>query len=111
MSAVSWATRLDDGMRLRLAREGGVARVPALVRPREVTLGECSAEQRRRIATLLDEAEVLHCSPAQAGRGDQRYFHVLIRRADDSEEASLVVPEACAPRQLTVLWQQGPAAL
>lgn len=97
---------------IRLTREGGVAYLPALARPREVAMAECSAPQQRAVREALDEARAHGCPPTEAGRGDQRYFRIVIACPDDPNgEETLIVPEAQAPGALVKLWESGPQAL
>lgn len=104
--------RLDDRARIHLAREGGVAYLPALARPREVALAACSPVEQDAVRAALGEAQKRCCPPQEAGRGDQRYFRVVIVCPDAPDrEETLIVPEAQAPGALVRLWESGPRAL
>lgn len=105
---MSYLDSLDERARVRLAREGGVAYMPALARPRDINFRECSRTQRQRVCQLLDEAERLQCTE-QIGRGDQRYYRIVIMPAgEEGEEITLKVPEQQAPQPLVLLWKKGP---
>ncbi|RKQ96285.1 hypothetical protein C7446_2877 [Kushneria sinocarnis] len=107
---------LDEHALIRLAREGGVVAAPGLTRPRQIEFQRCSARERQRISAILDEAD--RCLPLgePPGRGDQRFYRVLIwrgaeRTGGDDDTApgdELKVPEAHAPSSLVALWRDGP---
>ncbi|ARS51667.1 protealysin inhibitor emfourin [Kushneria konosiri] len=106
---MSYQHTLGERARVRLAREGGVAHMPALVRPREIAFHDCSLSQRKKVCRLLDEAEQLKCAGDQAGQGDQRYFRIIIMPVgSDSDVITLHVPEHRAPESLVSLWKNGP---
>ncbi|REC94405.1 protealysin inhibitor emfourin [Kushneria indalinina] len=106
---MSYQHTLGERARVRLAREGGVAYMPALARPREITFHECSLSQRKKVCRLLDEVEGLKCPGDQAGQGDQRYFRIVIMPVgNDSDVITLHVPERRAPEALVSLWESGP---
>ncbi len=107
---MSYRDALDERALIRLAREGGVAYMPALARPREIDFQKCSPPQRQRVCRLLDEVAGLNCTE-QVGRGDQRYYRIVIMPAGEEGEAiTLKVPEQQAPKPLVVLWKEGPEA-
>ena len=95
---------------VRISREGGVAGIPALARPREITLAGCHADERRRIAELIDAAERDLAPDSVTGRGDERFFWIRIwadsRVAPATRE--LKIPESQASRALAALWRDGP---
>jgi hypothetical protein len=74
---------------LELAREGGVS---------------FSDERRQQICQLINQTLPYAQPPAQAGRGDQRYFRVEIR---GKRSLILVIPEAQVPSELVDLWRGG----
>ncbi|OHV09979.1 protealysin inhibitor emfourin [Kushneria phosphatilytica] len=106
---------LDEHASIRLAREGGVVAAPGLSRPRQIDFQGCSSAERQRICAILDEAD--RCLPLgePPGRGDQRFYRVLIWRGlqrtaedDDAPRDELKVPESHAPQALVTLWRDGP---
>ncbi|GHC30566.1 hypothetical protein GCM10010082_25880 [Kushneria pakistanensis] len=106
---MSYRHSLGERARVRVAREGGVAYMPALARPREINFQECSLSQRKKVCQLLDDAEQLKCPGDQAGQGDQRYFRIVIMPAgSDTDVITLHVPERKAPKPLVALWKNGP---
>lgn len=98
---------LDDNAVVRLSRQGGVAAIHALTRPREIEFAQCNVEQRTRICSVLEGCLPLE-SPA-SGRGDQRFFRIemLYRANDQNSEMVLQVPEDQAPGDLVQLWDKG----
>jgi hypothetical protein len=89
---------------LELAREGGVSFMPRLNGPRRIALDHFSDERRQQICQLINQTLPYAQPPAQAGRGDQRYFRVEIR---GKRSLILVIPEAQVPSELVDLWRGG----
>ncbi|WP_413791612.1 MULTISPECIES: protealysin inhibitor emfourin [unclassified Pseudomonas] len=98
---------LDDKAVVRLSRQGGVAAIHALTRPREIEFAQCDLDQRTRISSVL--AGCLPLTSSTPGRGDQRFFQIEVRyRANDQDdEMVLQVPEDQAPGELVHLWDKG----
>ncbi|WP_454864854.1 protealysin inhibitor emfourin [Pseudomonas rhizophila] len=98
---------LDDHAVVRLSRQGGVAAMPGLTRPREIDFSQCDLNQRTRICSVLEGC--LPLDSAAPGRGDQRFFRIEVRyRANDQDdEMVLQVPEDQAPGELVRLWDKG----
>ncbi|WLG97791.1 hypothetical protein J3P89_10070 [Pseudomonas sp. Z1-14] len=98
---------LDDKAVVKLSRQGGVAAIHALTRPREIEFAQCDINQRSRICSVLEGC--LPLTSSTPGRGDQRYFQIEVRyRANDQDdEMVLQVPEDRAPGELVHLWDKG----
>lgn len=91
---------------IRLWREGGMAYLPALMRPAAIALEDCSEAERQAICRVL-EVSAQQADAEQAGRGDQRYFRIEVQLArDDDSVVDLKVPEARAPDGLVKLWKE-----
>lgn len=92
---------------VRLSRQGGLAAIPALSRPREIDLASCDEQQRGLICSMLEG-----CVPLAAenvGQGDRRYFQIELRYHGDQQatELMLQIPEEQAPGDLVQLWKDG----
>lgn len=98
---------LDDHAVVRLSRQGGVAAIHALTRPREIDFAQCDIDQRARICSVLEGCVPL--ASAESGRGDQRFFRIEVRyrTKDQDDEMVLQVPEDQAPGELVHLWDKG----
>ncbi|WP_339478707.1 MULTISPECIES: protealysin inhibitor emfourin [unclassified Pseudomonas] len=98
---------LDDKAVVRLSRQGGVAAIHALTRPREIEFAQCNLEQRTRISSVLKGC--LPLTSSTPGRGDQRFFQIEVhyRANDQDDEMVLQVPEDQAPGELVRLWDKG----
>lgn len=90
---------------VRLARQGGIAAVPALARARSIDLRDCEDAERRRVQAAVAAAAA--CAGDRCGAGDQRYFSVEIRYANDEAPMRFEVPEDEAPEPLVALWREG----
>jgi hypothetical protein len=95
----------DKALDARVLRQGGVAAIPALSRPRRIALRDCPADRRVALCAILDEAA--HAAQPDCGAGDQRYFTVEIRYEGQEHPLRFDVPESCAPRTLVTLWREG----
>ena len=76
---------LSDDAVIELAREGGVAWIPALSGMRKIVVARLNEQQRQRIATILQQSLPLGKPPGQPdspGSGDQRFFHVGLAERD-----------------------------
>ncbi|STW28032.1 extracellular metalloprotease [Klebsiella michiganensis] len=74
--AMNLADLSDDAV-IELAREGGVAWIPALSGMRKIVVAKLNEQQKQRIATILQQSLPLGKPPGQPdspGRGDQRFF-------------------------------------
>jgi hypothetical protein len=101
---------LDQASVVRVTREGGVAYLPGLSRPRSYQLGNCSEELRQQIGEALQSAAP-HAEqrdgPGSPG-GDQRFYRVEVvveSTTARSGSVSFEVPEAEAPEALVHLWK------
>jgi hypothetical protein len=88
---------------LRVSRQGGVAAIHSLSRPREIEFAQCDISQRSRICSVLEGCLPLDSS--DSGRGDQRFYQIEVRYK--SGEMLLKVPEDRAPGELVHLWDKG----
>jgi hypothetical protein len=106
---------LDQATIVRVTREGGLAHVPGLSRPRSYQLGNCSEELRQQIDAALQSAAP-HAGAASgpgAAGGDQRFYRVEVvmqgssttTATTHSGSISFEVPEAEAPEALVHLWK------
>ena len=93
---------------LRLSRQGGVAAIQALTRPREIEFAQCDARQRTQICSVLEGCLPLAAN-TPAGRGDQRFYQIELRYKLDEADSELVlqVPEEQASGELVRLWDKG----
>lgn len=98
---------LDDKAVIRLSRQGGVAAIHALTRPREIEFAQCDLDQRTRISSVLEGC--LPLTSSTPGRGDQRFFQIEVHyhANDQDDEMVLQVPEDQAPGELVRLWDKG----
>lgn len=94
---------LDDDSVLRVSRQGGVAAIHSLTRPREIEFAQCDITQRSRICSVLEGCLPLDSS--EPGRGDQRFYQIEVRY--QAGEMVLKVPEDRAPGDLVHLWDKG----
>ena len=93
---------------VRLSRQGGVAAMPGLARPREIDFAQCDADQRTQICSLIEGCLPLADTSA-SGRGDQRFYRIEMRYRvqEQDDELVLQVPENHAPSELVRLWDKG----
>jgi len=103
---------LDQASVVRVTREGGVAYVPGLSRPRSYQLGNCSEELRQRIGEALQSAAPhagQRSGPGSPG-GDQRFYRVEVvvesATTRSGSSVSFEVPENEAPESLVHLWKE-----
>lgn len=98
---------LGDDAVIHLSRQGGVAAIHALTRPRSIEFAQCDIEQRSRICGVL-EGCLPFAEPA-SGRGDQRFFEIEVhyRSGEQDDQMVLKVPEEQAPSDLVHLWDKG----
>lgn len=98
---------LGDKAVVRLSRQGGLAPIHALTRPREIEFAQCDIDQRMRICTLLEGC--LPLTQESSGRGDQRFYQIEVRYRVDEQDDQMVlkVPEDQAPGELVHLWDKG----
>lgn len=99
---------LSETSVVRVTREGGIAYLPGLARPRSFQLGDCTEELRQQIDDALQSA-VPHAdeSGATSPGGDQRVYRVevVVQSAAAGSSVSFEVPETEAPEALVHLWQ------
>lgn len=105
---------LNDDVVIELAREGGIAWIPALSGPRRFALANVSTAERERIGNIIRHAMPQAREPGETdgpGRGDQFYYRIHIRyshsRQHQYTEMVLLIPENHAPPELTELWRTG----
>lgn len=99
---------LNDATIVRVTREGGIAYLPGLARPRSFQLGDCTEELRRQIDDALQSAAP-HAeeSSATSPGGDQRIYRVevVMENTAAASSVSFDVPETEAPAALVHLWK------
>jgi hypothetical protein len=95
----------DKAVDARVLRQGGVAAVPALSRPRRIVLRDCPADRRLALCAIL--ADAVNAAQPGCGAADQRYFTIEIRYEDRDEPLRFDVPETSAPHALVHLWREG----
>ncbi|AOB30569.1 hypothetical protein AKI39_07535 [Bordetella sp. H567] len=86
-------------------RQGGVAGVPALARPRTISLRHFPQDERGRLCAAITQAAAM--AAEECGSGDQRYFTIEILQDGEVEPLRFSVPEAAAPEPLVSLWRDG----
>ena len=99
---------LSDDAVIELAREGGVAWIPALSGMRKIVVAKLNEQQR--IATILQQSLPLGKPPGQPdspGRGDQRFFRIQIVSEQHYHSLIILIPEDRAPDSLVELWRDG----
>lgn len=94
---------LGDDSVVRVSRQGGMAAIHSLSRPREIEFAQCDVTQRTRICSVLEGCLTLDST--ESGRGDQRFYQIEVRY--DAGEMVLKVPEDQAPGELVHLWDKG----
>lgn len=94
---------LGDDSVVRVSRQGGVAAIHSLSRPREIEFAQCDISERSRICSVLEGC--LPFDSVETGRGDQRFYQIEVRYR--SGEMVLKVPEDQAPGDLVHLWDKG----
>ena len=94
---------LGDDSVVRVSRQGGVAAIHSLSRPREIEFAQCDINERSRICSVLEGC--LPLDSAETGRADQRFYQIEVRYP--SGEMVLKVPEDQAPGDLVHLWDKG----
>ncbi|WPP01345.1 protealysin inhibitor emfourin [Pseudomonas sp. HR96] len=87
---------------LELAQEGGVAFMPKLNGLRRIELGQLNDEARGHLCELINGLLPFAQKPEDAGRGDQRYFRLVVQG-----KLELRVPESKLPKGLLELWKAG----
>ncbi|HCS45369.1 MAG TPA: hypothetical protein DIW52_21500 [Pseudomonas sp.] len=92
---------------VRLSRQGGVAAIHALTRPRRIEFAQCDIDQRTRICTVLEGC--LAFADPTSGRGDQRFYEIEVhfRSGEQDDRMVMKVPEDQAPGELVHLWDKG----
>jgi hypothetical protein len=98
---------LGDDTVVRLSRQGGVAAIHALTRPRSIEFAQCDIDQRTRICSVL-EGCLPFADPA-SGQGDQRFYEIEVcyRLGEQDDRMVMKVPEDRAPGELVHLWDKG----
>ena len=101
---------LSDDAVIELAREGGVAWIPALSGMRKIVVAKLNEQQKQRIATILQQSLPLGKPPGQPdspGRGDQRFFRIQIVSEQHYHSLIILIPGDRAPDSLVELWRDG----
>jgi hypothetical protein len=99
---------LTEATVVRVTREGGIAYMPGLARPRSFQLGDCTAELRQQIDDALQSAAPhAEQSDAASPGGDQRVYRVevVMENTATASSVSFDVPETDAPEALVHLWK------
>jgi len=98
---------LDEATVVRVTREGGLAYLPGLARPRSFQLGDCTDALRQKIGDALQSAVPHAGQPgATVSGGDQRFYRVeVLVQGTEEISVSFEVPEAEAPEALVHLWK------
>ncbi|WP_181296988.1 protealysin inhibitor emfourin [Pseudomonas sp. Q2-TVG4-2] len=92
---------------VRLSRQGGLAAMQALSRPREIDFASCDEQQRGQICSVLEGC--LPLATSASGQGDRRYYQIELRyrKNERDDEMVLQIPEEQAPGELVLLWDKG----
>ncbi|MEA9392475.1 protealysin inhibitor emfourin [Acerihabitans sp. TG2] len=104
---------LDEHTVLDVTREGGLAFIPAFNVHQRVAWCDLPLTQRERLCALINPmaSQAAADSGPSAGRGDQRFYRILILGQDPARhlppEFEIVVPESSAPPELAMLWKKG----
>jgi len=98
---------LGDDAVIHLSRQGGLAAIHALTRPRSIDFAQCDISQRTRICSLLEGC--LPIADSTSGRSDQRFYEIEVhyRSGEQADLMVLKVPEDRAPGDLVHLWDKG----
>ena len=80
---------LSDDAIIELAREGGVAWIPALSGMRKIVVAKPPGQ------------------PDSPGSGDQRFFRIQIVSEQHYHSLIILIPEERAPESLVELWRDG----
>ncbi|MCW0208008.1 protealysin inhibitor emfourin [Achromobacter veterisilvae] len=100
---------LDLALLVRLTREGGLAYLPAMARPRSIDLATCPPEVRREVCDALQRAAPVAVARDACAGGDRRYFRVeVVYGGAEVPDVSFDVPETDAPDTLVRLWKEPP---
>ncbi|MDT8896525.1 hypothetical protein RSO41_17895 [Halomonas sp. I1] len=103
MRADDVAPRLTAASVLRLSREGGVAHMPGLARPRWIRCDRCSEAQRAELQALLDEA--VRCGERRMPGVDRRLLHLWVEEGGEAPVWTLSVAEDTVPETLLRWWR------
>ncbi|KJH80619.1 hypothetical protein MCB86_16260 [Pseudomonas sp. KSR10] len=98
---------LGSDATVRLSRQGGIATMQALSRPREIDFARCDEQQRGQICSVLEGC--LPLATSTSGQGDRRYYQIELRYRENERDDELVlqIPEERAPGELVRLWDKG----
>ncbi len=105
---------LTDDAVVEVAREGGLAYIPALSGVRKIVIAQLNAEQRQRLGTILHQTLPFGHPPGQPespGHGDQRFYRLQITWTTQQTDVLLLIPESKAPPSLVELWRDGEACI
>ncbi|KGA33362.1 hypothetical protein KU74_15855 [Pectobacterium brasiliense] len=105
---------LNDDAIIELAREGGFAFIPKLAGSRRFALASVQPSERERICNAIRHAFPQAREPGEPdgpGHGDQFYYRIHISYSHPQQnqyaDVILLIPEDCAPPELTELWRNG----
>ncbi|WP_462378940.1 protealysin inhibitor emfourin [Pseudomonas sp. Marseille-QA0892] len=93
---------------IQLSLEGGVAFLPGRRNSCAIELDQCPPTERERLQHALQTALQRQQAEEDAGRGDQRYFVVLVsfRQETQAGEMRFKVPEQQVPDALIAEWRR-----
>jgi hypothetical protein len=100
---------LSDDAVIELAREGGVAWIPALSGMRKIVVAKLNEQQKQRIATILQQSLPLGKPPGQPDSpgGRPAFFRIQIVSEQHYHSLIILIPEDRAPDSLVELWRDG----
>ena len=99
---------LQDVSCIQLSLEGGVAYLPGRRNSCAIEPDQCAPTERERLQQALKTALQRQQAEEEAGRGDQRYFVVLVSFQQETQTGELrfKVPEQQVPDVLIAEWRR-----
>ncbi|MBD3897730.1 hypothetical protein IEI94_17880 [Halomonas sp. ML-15] len=96
---------LDVSSCLSLRRQGGIAHIPGLAKPRYIRCDRLDDAQRERLLDLLTEAARRAAETRVTVAADQRIFHLAVEDAEGRCQWSAELDEQRMPEELLLLWR------
>ena len=96
---------LDVSSCLSLRRQGGIAHIPGLARPRYIRCDRLDAAQRERLLALLREVARRAAETRVTAAADQRRFYLVVEDAEGRCQWSAELDEQRMPEELLLLWR------
>lgn len=96
---------LDVSSCLSLRRQGGIAHIPGLARPRYIRCDRLDEDQRARLRVLLTEVARRATETRVTAAADQRRFYLAVEDAEGRCQWSAELDEQRMPEELLLLWR------